>query len=113
MSYDVSLLSRATGDVLEMAEPFVDGGTYAVGGTTECYLNITYNYSRVYGTLVRDLDGKGVHETIADLRAFVAQYQDELPDRDYWAPTPGNAAKAIRRLLSFATAHPDGVWRVG
>lgn len=113
MSYDVALRSPADGAMLEMDEPFEEGGTYAVDGTTACTLNITYNYGEVFGPLVRELDGRTACETIEGLRAFCEQWRHARPyDCDYWAPTPGNARAAIARLLSFAEKHPDGVWEV-
>lgn len=43
MSYDIALNDPVTGDIIELSEPhFMQGGTYAVGGTTEFWLNITY-----------------------------------------------------------------------
>ena len=49
MSYDISLKDPVTGETLELAsEHMVRGGTYAVGGTRELWLNITYNYGRWY-----------------------------------------------------------------
>lgn len=112
MSYDVDLLDK-TGMVHYMDESFVDGGTYCVGGTTECSINITYNYAEVFGGLVRELHGKVAKDTLPQLQAFVKQWQHARPyEKDYWAPTPGNARTAIMRLISFAEKHPDGVWEV-
>lgn len=49
MSYDISLVDPVTKETLELDSPhFMRGGTYAIGGTTEACLNITYNYSRWY-----------------------------------------------------------------
>ena len=49
MSYDIALNDPVTGDIIELSEPhFMQGGTYAVGGTTEFWLNITYNYGKFY-----------------------------------------------------------------
>lgn len=49
MSYDITLNDRVTGKTLEVENPhFMIGGTYAVGGTNELWLNITYNYSSYY-----------------------------------------------------------------
>ena len=112
MSYDVSLCDD-TGAVLDFpGEPFKEGGTYSVGGTAACELNITYNYAEVFGSLVRDLHGKTAAETRDGLESFVAQWPNVRPFADYWAPTPGNAVAAVKRLLAFAVAHPLGVWDV-
>lgn len=49
MSYDISLKDRVTGEVLTADAPhFMAGGTYQIGGTTELWLNITYNYAEYY-----------------------------------------------------------------
>lgn len=46
MSYDIRLTDRVTGETLEATAPHqIRGGTYAVGGTTELWLNVTYNYA--------------------------------------------------------------------
>ena len=51
-----------------MLEPFEDGGTYALGGTTDCELNVTYNYSDKFN--FRALDGKTAVETTLTLAVF-------------------------------------------
>ena len=49
MSYDISLCDPVTKETLHTGEAhFMAGGTRSVGGTTELWLNITYNYSRWY-----------------------------------------------------------------
>lgn len=112
MSYDVDLVD-ANGDVLPCREHFEEGGTRVLGGISECSLNITYNYSEVFGPLVRGLHGCLAERTVADLMEFVAQWPNTKPyERDYWAPTPGNAVAAIQRLLVFAQEHPTGTWRI-
>lgn len=112
MSYDVELMGP-DGTVLPFGTVFAEGGTQRVGGTDRCELNITYNYAEVFGGLVRELNGKRASDTIDDLRAFVARWPNARPyERDYWAPTPGNAKVAIERLITFADRHPDGVWHV-
>ena len=112
MSYDVYLTDES-GNTLSFSENFSEGGTQAVGGVSECWLSITYNYSEVYGSLVRDLDGKKAKETIQALKKIVKKWKHAKPyKRDYWAPTPGNAVMAIKRLVSFAEEHPEGIWIV-
>ena len=113
MSYDVRLKDAETGETLDAGEVFQEGGTQAVGGTSECDLNITYNYAEVFGGLVSDLDGEPANGTLPRLREFVAKWGHLRPyERDYWAPTPGNAVAAIKRLLMFAERHPNGIWEV-
>lgn len=49
MSYDITLNDPVTKRVIELNEPhFMLGGTYAVGGTKELWLNISYNYSAIF-----------------------------------------------------------------
>lgn len=117
MSYDVTLVDPVTGDVLELDEAHrLRGGTYAIGGTTLCELNVTYNYARHFHPLgehgLRSLDGKPAAETLPALDALIGMLANDADD-DYWAPTEGNAKRALCALRSLARLRPDGVWRVG
>lgn len=111
MSYDVSLIEDDR--ICTVNETCQAGGTQIVGGTNECELNITYNYGEVFGDLVRELNGRKAVDTIEELQAFVDKWPNARPYKsDYWAPTPGNAVAAIKRLLSFATQNPNGTWHI-
>lgn len=92
-----------------------EGGTHALGGTDEAELNITYNYSQHFKALhaegIRWLDGKTGEDTAPALAAAVQQL-GTARDRDYWAPTPGNAGYALSILLDWAQLHPQAVWQV-
>ena len=58
MSYDINLCDPVTHDVLELGDPHdMRGGNYCVGGTIECWLNITYNYAPIFR---RELGEKGI-----------------------------------------------------
>ena len=111
MSWDVEL--EGAGEV----ECIQEGGTQAVGGTTEADLNITYNYAEVYklvmpsGSLHKALGDKTGAETIEMLESAVEALGTRQFD-DYWAPTPGNAGFALNILLGWARQYPDGVWRI-
>ena len=49
MSYDISLVDPVTKETLHVDDiHFMTGGTFAIGGTTELWLNITYNYAHYY-----------------------------------------------------------------
>ena len=115
MSYDISLNDPITKEVIEFNEPhMIKGGTYAVGGTSEAWLNVTYNYAdhfyRVMGENgIRSIYGKTGAESIPILKAAISQLKDDV-DPDYWKATEGNAKKALCGLLSFAQMRPDGVW---
>jgi len=109
MSYDVSLVGAGP------VERFMKGGTYALGGSTDAYLNITYNYSECYslcGFSLRDLHGKKAIDTIEDLENAVEFLGTKKYAIDYWAPTPGNAGHALSVLLKWARQYPDGIWQV-
>ena len=91
----------------------IKGGTYAVGGTTDLNLNITYNYSKHFYRIIdggiRSLYGKTGAESIPILKSAIEKLKDDV-DPDYWKPTEGNARRALHGLLSFAQMRPDGVW---
>lgn len=115
MSYDISLVDSVSKEVLHLDSPHqMKGGTYALGGTTECSLNMTYNYvnhlRRVLGDEgIRTIYGKSGAESLPLLRQAVAQLKDDV-DPDYWAATEGNVKQALNQLIALATLRPDGVW---
>lgn len=140
MSYDVSLRDAETGAILT-TDSHTEGGTIVVGGTNECVLNITYNYSEVYSMVtvfvdhqpttfwrkvgmlmshdfgrdsyfsIKLLHGRKAKGTVPWLTKVVRLLGDK-PYEDYWAPTPGNAGHAAAVLLKWALEHPEGVWDV-
>jgi hypothetical protein len=90
------------------------GGTYALGGITELWLNVTFNYSKHYHKLfgeegIRELYGKTGAESIPILREGISKLKDDI-DEDYWKATEGNAKRALCQLLAMAQLRPDGVW---
>jgi hypothetical protein len=91
------------------------GGTYAVGGETECRLNVTYNYAehyyRVFGEKgIRTIYGMTGAESLSALKEAAAKLRDDAVP-DYWLATEGNAKLALCHLIAFATLRPDGVWQ--
>ena len=47
MSYDITLNDPVTKEPIQIKDAhFMQGGTYQMGGCTELWLNITYNYSK-------------------------------------------------------------------
>lgn len=133
MSYDISLNDPATGEALELDAPHhMRGGTYAVGGTNEAYLNVTWNYARHYYRVfepaplragvdpyhakdegkvggIRAIYGLTGAESILVLQRAIGLLGDDV-HRDYWEPTEGNAKRALTQLLALAQMRPDGVW---
>jgi len=117
MSYDIELVDPVSRKTLELDEPHhMRGGTYAMGGTTECSLNITYNYSRhYYNTIsategIRAIYGMTGAESIQILKIAVAQLGDDVSD-DYWESTEVNAKRALLQLIALAKLRPDGIWQ--
>ena len=116
MSYDISLCDPVTKEVLLLESPHqMRGGTYAIGGTKEACLNVTYNYAphfrRVFGSKdgIRTIYGLTGAESIPILKKAMEQLKDDV-DPDYWEPTEGNAKRALAGLLALALLRPDGVW---
>lgn len=117
MSYDISLRDPITGECLCTDEPhFMRGGMYAVGGTTELWLNVTYNYADhyyrddVFGEKgIRTIYGLTGAESIPILEKAANALGDDISD-DYWESTEGNAKRPLLQLLAMAKMRPDGVW---
>lgn len=117
MSYDIDLRDPVSGEVLEAEQIHqIKGGTYAVYGTREMHLNITYNYAEFYyrddvfgENGIRTIYGMTGAESIPVLKKAIAALADNVSP-DYWEPTEGNAKRALTGLLAFAQMRPDGVW---
>lgn len=123
MSYDIKLVDPVSGETLRLDTPHhMRGGTYAIGGTTEARLNITYNYSAHLGRAlaflpitqeendgIRKLYGMSGADSIPVLERAAARLRSDT-DPDYWKPTEGNVKLALIQLLALAKMRPDGVW---
>lgn len=119
MSWDVRLRDQKTGHPAKVSR-HQEGGTYCWDGSGEAILNVTYNYSEVLVRLpgfggsslirIHGLTGKEANEEVltpalnwlGDIRVF----------RDYWAPTLGNVAHALRILSKWAKQYPDAMFEV-
>jgi hypothetical protein len=128
-------LEDTKGRILEV-EPFEEGGTYMLGGTTQADLNITYNYSGLFAEAwPEDLDkrpeagdgtlGKMLHCRVAAVtQPLLSIAIDKLliaaggveaaaaEESSYWDATPRNAALPLIRLEKWAIQHPLGIWNV-
>ena len=136
MSYDIKLTDPLTGETLVLDAPHqMKGGTYAIGGTTQASLNVTYNYSpqfaRVFDALreprstapkwmhrdrslpkvfgIRTIYGLTGAESLPLLDKAIAALGDDVHE-DYWQPTEGNAKRALMQLRALAMLRPDGLW---
>lgn len=115
MSYDIYLKDPVTRETIQLDMVHqIRGGTYAMGGTDELHLNVTYNYSSHFEKVlgkggIRSIYGKTGAESIPVLKSAIAALKSDT-DPDYWKPTEGNAKRALCGLLAFAQMRPDGVW---
>ena len=115
MSYDIDLKDPVTGNVLQLdAKHHMKGGTYAIGGTQDASLNITYNYAAHFVKAlgengIRTIYGMTGAASLQLLRGAAETLCNDVDD-DYWKPTEGNAKAALLQLASLAEMRPDGVW---
>ena len=116
MSYDLYLLDHVTREYLQAdAIHLITGGTYAIGGTKDLWLNITYNYwehfAKAFGHKdgVRTIYGMQAADSIPVLEGAISKLGDGVSD-DYWEATEGNAKQALYGLLALAKLRPDGIW---
>ena len=137
MSYDIELCDPVTKETLHAKfKHEMTGGTYAIGGTDELWLNITWNYAEWYykpGVFaatkeeskgIRTIYGMSGAESICVLQNAINALQSMTEDIDedsrrrceeqgvtgYWMPTRSNAIKPLYQLLAMAMMRPDGIW---
>lgn len=137
MSYDIYLRNRVTKETVHFDTPHqMAGGTYAVGGTTEAWLNITYNYAQWYykdgvfpnngedNSGIRSIYGLSGADSIPVLEHAIKTLEsmtEDLSEEEiqeyknrgaggYWMPTRENAIKPLYQLLAMAKMRPDAVW---
>lgn len=118
VSYDVELKDPVTQKTIRTEAPhFMRGGICAVGGTTEMWLNITWNYGTIYRRAdvfgkegIRTIYGRTGAESIPMLKKAIAALGDDVSS-DYWEATEGNAKRPLLQLLAFAQMRPDGIWK--
>ncbi len=137
MSYDIYLKDPVTHEPLDLEEVHhMRGGTYAMSGTTEAWLNITYNYADWYyrpGVFartrkaskgIRTIYGMTGSESIPVLKKAIQKLEGMTVDisekerrkcekqgaTGYWMPTRENAIKPLHQLLALAQVRPDGMW---
>lgn len=114
MSYDIRLKDPGGGTHEFPESHRIHGGTYAMGGTREAWLNVTYNYgghfSRVLDGGIRSIYGMTAKDSIPVLEKAIAKLGDDISD-DYWEATEGNARMALMGLQALAVASPGNcVW---
>lgn len=118
MSYNISLCDPVTKEPLQLeTNHFMAGGTFVAGGTSELWLNVTYNYGVFYRRPdvfgkngIRSIYGKTGAESIPMFQKAIAALGNDANENDYWDATEGNAKKPLCQLLAMAQMRPDGVW---
>lgn len=115
MSYDIYLVDD-NDNVLELdSKHQLKGGTYELGGTKQCWLNITYNYGGIFRKVlgdngIRSIYGILASDSIPILKNAIEQLGTNESD-SYWEDTEGNACKALHNLLDLAYKCPHGRWK--
>ena len=104
MSYDIRAVHE-NGETIYFDEPHsLAGGTYALDGSYEAWLNITYNYASFYYKYIdgglNSFDGQQITETIGTMLDISSELKGE-PSEDYWEATEGNARVAMLDLLEL------------
>ena len=116
MGYSIRIKRADGGDAVLPEKHDITGGTYAVGGTRDAWLYITYNYAAIFARVMGDggvnqLDGGCVKDSVPVLEKAIAALGEAQPDADYWKATDGNAKKALVGLKAIADlalqAFPD------
>ena len=114
MSYDIELRD-SLGCTMRLNAPHqLKGGTFVLGGTTNCKLNVTYNYAEHYYRVmgekgIRTIYGMTAAASVPVLEAAIDALGDDVSE-NYWESTEGNAKQALLHLLALAKLGPDGVW---
>jgi hypothetical protein len=117
VSYDIKMYEpHNRNQVIKFNKPHhFRGGTYAMGGTNEAWINITYNYADFYHDTIdkekgiRWLYGKTGEEVLPILQQAIKKLGLE-PSDNYWKATAGNAGDALLALKTFCVLRPDGIF---
>ena len=112
VSHDVFIIDPKTEETRQLKSTnSLTGGTYALGGTNEAWLNITYNYGKHYHKLwghgLKGFHHMKVAEVKPRLEAAITELGSDRSD-DYWEGTEGNAGAALKDLLALFTMCEDG-----
>ena len=110
MSHDIYVLKK-TGETRSLDVPCnLRGGTYAVEGSDEAWLNITYNYGTFYHAIwgygLSYFNGKTVAQTLPLISKAIKKL-GVCRSEDYWEKTQGNAGAAMADLLILLTLCED------
>jgi hypothetical protein len=113
MGYNIKLVGT-DGNIVSVMKHQA-GSEFAIGGTTDAEINITYNYSKYFREEIdtyngiRWLYGKPAHECITILENAIEKLGTKK-DSDYWKSTPGNAGNILHVLLGWAKQYPGAIF---
>ena len=107
MSYDIRI-KRQDGKTVELRHAHtIIGGTYALGGTSEAWLNITYNYWRIFKELlgangIRTIYGMNINDARPLLMEAAERLGDVEPQTNHakLAKHSGISALNVRRHIA-------------
>lgn len=114
MSYDIYLKDPVTKEVVELDEPhFMRGGTYAIGGTKELWMNITYNYGHYYYEATNN-DPRFAHDEVSAYYADGTQgpIKTEYGIRGIYGKTGAESIPMLQDMISRIEEKykKDGEW---
>ena len=118
MSYDIYLRDRVTKETVHFDTPHqMAGGTYAVGGTTEAWLNITYNYAQWYykdGVFPdRGEAGKDFHDGLTGIRSIYGlSGADSIPILEHAIKSLESAEDGLseKEIQEYKNGGVEGYW---
>ena len=114
MSYDINLKDPVTKETIELDEPhFMRGGTFAVGGTKELWINVTYNYGPYYYEAT-DKDQRFAHDEVSCYYADGTKgpMETEYGIRGIYGKTGAESIPMLEDMIRRITEkyQKDGEW---
>lgn len=117
MSYDICA-TDINFNIIKIEHHNIQGGTFAINGTNEAKLNITFNYNEHFKKVfsfegIHYLHHKNVIDTIQNLNEAINNLKDDYTNY-YWDSTEGNAKLALINLRELALltlkVDTDAIW---
>jgi hypothetical protein len=116
MGYDIYLVNTKTKKTVKVPL-HREGSTFALGGSEEAKVAITFNYSEFFYEHIDKekglewLNGKTGLEVAPKLATAICKL-GQTADDNYWKSTPGNAGKSLNVLLKWVFLHPEAIFEV-
>lgn len=116
MSYGITLKDPVTKETIQFELPhFMRGGTYAVDGTKEAWLSVTYNYSHYYYEAT-DKDPRFAHDEVSCYYAdgTTGPIKTEYGIRGIYGKTGAESIPMLEDMIQRITEkyQKDGEWIV-